>query len=149
MQKENGFSMIELLIVVAIITLIAAIAIPNLRTARQSANKASAIQSLRTITTAEHLYKSKFQQYGTLADIAPEGTLDASLASGSKSSYTFVINVTTDPTNPDPAAFVHFAIKATPFEDPTVLPHFYVDETAVIRYVDGAPADATSPPIPR
>ena len=145
MRKEQGFSMIELLIVVTIITLIAAIAIPNLRKARQSANKASCIQSLRTITTAEHLYKSKFQQYGTLAQLAPEGTLDGSLAVGSKSSYNFAISVTTDPPGTD---FVHFQVTATPFEDVT-LPHFFVDETAVIRYVDGAPADATSPPIPR
>ena len=145
MRKEQGFSMIELLIVVAIITLIAAIAIPNLRKARQSANKASCIQSLRTITTAEHLYKSKFQQYGTLLQLAPEGTLDGSLAVGSKASYTFAISVTTDPPG---TTFVHFQVTATPFEDST-LPHFFVDETAVIRYVDGAPADATSPPIPR
>jgi prepilin-type N-terminal cleavage/methylation domain-containing protein len=145
MRKEKGFSMIELLIVVTIITLIAAIAIPNLRKARQSAHKASAIQSLRTITTAEHLYKTKFQQYGTLAQLAPEGTLDNSLSVGTKGSYSFAISVTTDPPSPD---FVHFKVNATPFEDVT-LPHFYVDETAVIRYVDGAPADATSPPIPR
>src|SRR6185503_16103930 len=145
MRKEDGFSMIELLIVVTIITLIAAIAIPNLRKARQSANKASCIQSLRTITTAEHLYKQKYQQYGTLAQLAPEGTLDNSLGVGNKASYSFAISVTTDPPGTD---FVHFKINATPFEDPT-LPHFYVDETAVIRYVDGAPADETSPPIPR
>ena len=145
MRKEDGFSMIELLIVVAIITLIAAIAIPNLRKARQSANKASCVQSLRTITTAEHLYKSKFQQYGTLAQLAPEGTLDSSLSVGSKASYNFAVTVTTDPPKPE---FVHFQVRATPFEDST-LPHFFVDETAVIRYVDGSPADATSPPIPR
>ena len=145
MRKEDGFSMIELLIVVAIITLIVAIAIPNLRKARQSANKASCIQSLRTITTAEHLYKQKYQQYGTLAQLAPEGTLDGSLGVGSKASYSFTIAVSTDPPRPE---YVHFQINATPFEDPS-LPHFFVDETAVIRYVDGAPADATSPPIPR
>jgi prepilin-type N-terminal cleavage/methylation domain-containing protein len=141
MRKEHGFSMIELLIVVAIITLIAAIAIPNLRKARQSANSASAVQSLRTITTAEHLYKSKTQKYGTLVQITPDGTLDNSLGSGTKSSYSFTISVSAD--------FEHFTCTATPFEDPAVLSHYFTDETAVIRYSEGSPADVTSPPIPR
>lgn len=140
MNKERGFSLVELLIVVAVISLIAAIAIPNLRKARQSANKASAVQSLRTITTAEHLYKSKYQTYGTLAQIAPEGTLDGTLSSGTKSSYSFTVSVTT----PD-----GFNVNATPFEDPATLTYFFVDETAVIRFADGTPANSGSPPIPR
>lgn len=140
MNKERGFSLVELLIVVAIISLIAAIAIPNLRKARQSANKASAVQSLRTITTAEQLYKNKYQEYGTLAQIAPEGTLDNTLSSGVKSSYTFAIAVTTNPDG--------YTVNATPFEDPT-LTYFFTDESAVIRFAEGTPADSTSPPIPR
>lgn len=141
MQKERGFSMLELLIVVAIVTLIAAIAIPNLRTARQSANAASAVQSLRTITTAQQMFKNKTQQYAILAQLAPEGTLDNSLGSGNKSNYTFTITVTAD--------FEHFTCNATPQEDPFNLIHYFVDETSVIRYEQGTPAGATSPPIPR
>jgi type IV pilus assembly protein PilA len=141
MQKERGFSMIELLIVVAIITLIAAIAIPNLRTARQAANAASAVQSLRTITTAQQLYRNKTQQYATLAQLAPEGTLDTSLGSGNKSNYSFVINISTD--------FDHFTCNATPQEDPFNLVHYFVDETTVIRFELGAPAGPGSSPIPR
>src|ERR1044072_5773543 len=98
---------------VSFIAFMAATAIPNLRKARQSANKASCIQSLRTITTAEHLYKQKYQQYGTLAQLAPEGTLDGSLGVGSKASYSFTIAVSTDPPRPE---YVHFQINATPFE---------------------------------
>jgi prepilin-type N-terminal cleavage/methylation domain-containing protein len=141
MQKERGFSIIELLIVVAIITLIAAIAIPNLRTARQAANAASAVQSMRTITTAQQLYRNKTQQYGTLAQLAPEGTLDNSLGSGNKSNYLFSISVSTD--------FDHFTCNATPQEDPFNLVHYFVDETTVIRFEQGTPASASSPPIPR
>ena len=141
MKNERGFSMVELLVVVAIITLIAAIAMPNLRKARQSASSASAVQSLRTITTAQQLYRQKFQQYGTLAELAPEGTLDTSLSIGSKSSYLFVINVT--------SAGEKFDCEATPTEDPTNLPYYFVDDTTVIRHNLGAPADANSSPIPR
>jgi type IV pilus assembly protein PilA len=141
MQRERGFSMVELLIVVTIISLLAAIAIPNLRKARQSANSASAVQSLRTITTAQHLYKQRAKRYGTLVQLAPDGTLDVSLGSGNKSSYLFDVSVSAD--------FEHFTSNATPMEEPTEFTHYFVDETAVIRFNAGAPADATSSPIPR
>jgi type IV pilus assembly protein PilA len=141
MQREKGFTMIELLIVVAIISLIAAVAIPNLRRARQGANSASAVQSLRTISTAQYLYQSKYQQYGTLAQLAPEGTLDPYLAAGSKSNYIFVITV--------PAGGKKFDCTAAPYEEPTNLNHYFIDDTAVIRFSYGAAADVTSPPIPK
>jgi prepilin-type N-terminal cleavage/methylation domain-containing protein len=141
MKNERGFSMIELLLVVAIVTLIAAIAIPNLRKARQSANSASAIQSLRTITTAQQMYRQKYQTYGTLNELAPEGTLDSSLAIGNKSSYLFTVKVTASP--------LSFTCDATPTEDPLNLAYYFVDDSTVIRYNIGAPADASSPPIPK
>ena len=141
MKNERGFSMIELLIVVAIVTLIAAIAIPNLRKARQSANSASAVQSMRTITTAEQMYRQKFQTYATLAELAPEGTLDSSLGTGSKSAYLFNLVVTPTP--------LGFNCHATPTEDPLNLAYYYVDETGVIRYEIGSAASASSPPIPK
>jgi type IV pilus assembly protein PilA len=141
MKRERGFSMIELLIVVAIISLIAAIAIPNLRKARQGANSASAVQSLRTITTAQILYERKTKEYGTLAQLAPEGTLDSHLATGSKSNYSFVISVSADKK--------HFTCDATPIEEVTEMTHFFVDDSTVIRFNLGSAATVTSPPIPR
>ncbi|PYT54770.1 MAG: pili assembly chaperone [Acidobacteria bacterium] len=74
MKKQKGFSLIELLIVVAIILIIAAIAIPNLMRSRMAANEASAVGSLRTINTAEVTY---FTNYGT--GFAPLGNLGGAI----------------------------------------------------------------------
>ena len=141
MKRDQGFSLIELLIVVVIIGIIASIAVPALQKARHTAQAGSAIQSLRTITTAENLYERRFKVYGTLADLAPEGTLDQSLQSGGKSGYLFAITI--------PVVGKHFGVNADPLLDVPEGIHFFTDDTAVIRFNQGAPADATSDPIPR
>ena len=141
MKSEQGFSLIELLIVSAVILIIATIAIPGLRAVRNNANAGSAIQSLRTITTAEHLYQRKFKAYGTLAALFPEGTIDTNLAGGSKSGYTFTITL-------GPGGQT-FACNATPQVSVTELEHFFVDETGIIRVNVGAPANAGSQALQR
>ena len=100
MYKQQGFSLIELITVIAIILVIAAIAIPNLMRSRIAANEASAVHALRSINDAEVIYNLNYTSYTCLlAALGPTGgnppsavaagILDATLASGNKSGYSF------------------------------------------------------------
>ncbi len=157
-KSSKGFSLIELLIVVAIILIIAAIAIPNLLRSRIAANQASAVGSLRTLNTAEITYSSTYNSgfTCTLGYMAPgatgatnptstaAGLIDSVLASGSKSGYTFTYTSAPSDTS---GRIDNYSINASPINSSTGTNYYYTDQSGVIRQNSTTTAESTDSPL--
>src|SRR5207237_8952523 len=136
--RERGFSLVELLIVRAIIATLVAIALPNFFESKQAAHNASAISSLRLLSSAESAYRATNMQYGSFLALNASGYLtDPLLANGQRSNYTFTIPAITLSAN-------FYEVRAAPVVAPWRF--YYMDVSGVIRTNVGAPADASSPP---
>jgi type II secretory pathway pseudopilin PulG len=145
MPRSRAFTLVELLIVMNIIMIVMGMAVPYVLTGLKAANESSAVSSLRTLSTAQELYRPR-QNPPTYAPnlltLQTSGFLDGRTATGSKDGYRFVI---APGSNPDQNTYAYLA-------SPNILSstgdrYFYVDETGVIRMDEAKPADSTSTPL--
>ena len=155
-NRQEGFSLIELLIVVAVILIIAAIAIPNFIHSKMVANESASIANLRNINTANVVYNTT---YGvgyspTLAalggnpavpDATQAGLIDSVLSAGSKSGYNYTYAATSTDANGNVLSYTVNSDPSTPGS--TGDRHFYTDQANVIRQSSTGVASATDPPI--
>jgi type IV pilus assembly protein PilA len=159
-HRERGFSLLELLIVVAIIVIITTVAIPRLIGTRSSANEASALKSLQVLNTACVQYYMTYGSYPhnqsdlgpptngalskTAADMAPADLAPPGTAGASKAGYTFRYVAG----QPDVNGNIHtYNLLADPLQyKETGVKRFFCDQTTVVRFTsDGSPATAASP----
>jgi prepilin-type N-terminal cleavage/methylation domain-containing protein len=144
-RRSRGFSLIELLIVMNIFMIVMGLAVPYIRTGIKAANESSAVSSLRTLSTAQELYRPR-QNPPTYSNsfntLQAAGLLDGRLATGTKDGYSFVFS-------PAKATTANsYAFLASPhIVGNTGDRWFYVDETGVIRMSETGPADGNSTPL--
>jgi type IV pilus assembly protein PilA len=155
-NDERGFSLIELLVVVAIILVIASIAIPNLLRSKMASNESSAVSSLRTLNTASVAYSTSYGQYpanaASLGPVAggstPSSTsadlIDSVLVIGTKSGYTITYAGT-----PGSGGLIgSYTIVAVPVtQGVSGQRGFFTDQTGVIRADPSGSASASSTPL--
>jgi type IV pilus assembly protein PilA len=157
-SSAAGFSLIELLIVVAIILVIAAIAIPNFIRSRMAANEAAAVSGLRNLSTAEVVYSTTYGlgYAASLATLGPPAgggppgptaaeLIDVIMAAGTKSGYVYTYTAGA----PDATGKINdYQINADPLQvGATGTRHFFVDESGIIRQNLAGKAGITDPPI--
>jgi prepilin-type N-terminal cleavage/methylation domain-containing protein len=160
-HKTSGFTLIELMIVVAIIAIIAAIAIPNLLRSRMSANEAGAAGAMRTISTGEVGFQTAafvdgdndgVGDYGSLVNLSnPDGSgatppfIDSVLGGGAKHGYNFTVVVTPGSATTLPA-YTCTALPASAGR--TGYRQYFVNESGVIRFTaNGTAVTVGSPPM--
>lgn len=136
---SRGFTLLELLIITAVIAIIASIALPNYLSAKKAANETSAINSMRALVVAEENYrtaKGGATAYTDLTGLKNSGHLNKTLANGAMSGYTFILQG-------QPTAST-FAFKAV-YQDGGGDRYFYVDQSGVVRASASPDVSVSSP----
>lgn len=128
-RAQAGFSLIELLIVVAIIAILATVAVPKLLKSLETGRESSAIQTLRTVHNSQATYQATKQRFGTLKELNEAGHLDSNYSNGSPVSgyiYTSAPEVTQD----------KYCVQATRQAASTASKDYNVTEDGTVRFVE-------------
>jgi prepilin-type N-terminal cleavage/methylation domain-containing protein len=137
--NARGFTLLEVLIVLVLIAIMLAVAIPLMRRSQAAANEASAIKSLRTLYQTQAMYRLQNSTYATLADLGAAGNRyldDPAFARGEKSGYRFAVTV-------DSESWWHaVATPAAYGSDGTTT--YYIDETNTLRGADLGKSDPSA-----
>lgn len=142
--RNSGFSLVELLIVMAIILVIVGIAVPHVLKARRNANETSAVASMRTISTSQLAYRISHGTYVNMDTLRTENLIDEVLAAGTKSGYKFDTAVGSTPS-------MEFTVTGEPLMSTgytaTGNRFYFVNQDQVIRFNLGSAANANSSPL--
>ncbi len=131
-HRATGFTLIELMMVVTVIAIVIAIALPGIGNARMAANEASAISSMRALFTSNIQYRTRFGAYAAaMNDLFTQGYIDPSIADPDKAGYTFTYT----------SGATDFSFNGDP-RDPGISGerYFFVDSSGVIRFNEAAQA---------
>ena len=136
----RGFTLLELMIVVAVLAIVIAIAVPGFMNSKKRANETSAIVSLKNMCLAQTQYRVRFGSFGTLANLTASALMDSSFMDSEKSGYLFA-----------PSGVVNRSRWAATAEPVTPGAsgdrYFYADHSGVVRFKDGSPAGPTDPAV--
>jgi len=140
--KKSGFTLVEIMIVIAVIIIVGAMAIPGLMRSRLNANEAAAVAALKAISAASVTYRTTQTSYPanitSLYDPNGAQYIDSILASGAKQGYNFTVSGDED----------GFNASGTPAKiNVTGSRYFFLDSNGVIRASTSGPADGSSPAI--
>ena len=151
-SAERGFSLIELMIVIAIIGILIAVGVTGWKAAVRSANEAAAIKTLRTIAEQQMLYYNSHQRssYGSFDEMLKENLLDTRFAGTTPvvDGYVFQMRVIAKSTSTQPGWAVNADPQITDGVGATGKNHFYLDSDSNTIHVNPTqPATVTDPPI--
>lgn len=150
-SRERGFSLIELMIVIAVIGILVAVGVPAWQTIKRRGNETAAIKTLQTIRDSQMDYAQGHRgQFGTFDELIKDGSLDSRFAGDAPvvSGYVFTMKITPKSTNQPASYSVNADPQVSEGLGATGRRHFYIDPTvSTVRENPEQPATANDPPI--